>query len=89
MKKFPLLWLATLMLSGLVSASDSSFNFAISGLDVPILNPENGEPSISMVYLEADFTMHARSIGLNGFLNSTDGCDSPLAIEWCVLLVLI
>jgi hypothetical protein len=34
-----------------VSASDSSIDFAISGLDVPIQNPNNGAQLISMVFL--------------------------------------
>lgn len=59
--------------SGAALASDASINFAVSSLDVPILNPENGEASISMVFLEADLTIHSRSIALNGFLKSTDG----------------
>lgn len=58
---------------GSALASDTSLDFSISGLDVPIMNPENSEPSITMVFLEADLTFHARSIGLNGFLKSTDG----------------
>lgn len=54
-------------------ASDTSLDFAISGLNVPVTNPENGESSITAVFLEADFTFHARSIAINGFIKSTDG----------------
>jgi hypothetical protein len=61
------------LISSLSHASDTSLDFAISNLDVPIQNPENGDQSISMVFFEADLTFHARSIGLNGFIRDTAG----------------
>ncbi len=63
----------SVLISNLSHASDTSLDFAISNLDVPIQNPENGDQSISMVFFEADLTFHARSIGLNGFVRDTAG----------------
>ena len=73
MKSFIIGILMFIGVVGTVEASDLGIDFAITGLTVPVLNPENGQSSVSMVFLTADFTIHARYFGLNGFIRDTAG----------------